>query len=831
MNRFKLALRLLWRDGRSGELTILFCALIIAVSGSTTISLFTDRLQATMNRQAAEFLAADLVISSPQPITSDWLQRATEINLKQSQAIEFSSVLMENNELLLSSVKAVTHLYPLRGHLKISDSDDTHQKVVQHSPLVGQVWVEQRVLSALKLKLGDSLTIGDKLLNISQILTYEPDKQGDFYSLSPRVLMNEADLAATRIIQPGSRVRYFYQFSGEARTILQFKQYVKPYLNPSQRLVDIHEDRPEIGNALTRAERYLGLSSTVVILIAGVAIAMATRRYSERHFDSAAILRCLGCRQYDILGLFIWQFLLLGMIASSIGCVIGWISQKGLFYLLQKLLPAEVVAPSELALLIGWLTGLIILFGFALPPLLRLKKVSALRVLRRDLEPLPSSAWLVYGLALSLIGGLIGLYTQNWQMTTIIIGGSCIALFIIGSLIYFSLQSIRKLLPYLILSKRFALQSLLSQLPATISQILAFSLTLTAMILTLTVRNDLLIDWQKQLPIDTANHFVLNIFPNQLTDFQTDLKHYRIPSNRLYPMVSGRLVAVNGEPIQQRVIAGSEGDNATRRDLSLTWSATIPPDNKIVEGEWWSVTAPPKNAVSIEMKLANSLRLQIGDQLTFSIGNQTIQAFINNIRSLEWDTMRPNFFVIFSPESLNSFPNTYLTSFYLPTTDKQTLNLLVKKYPNITVLEVDLILMQLKSILAQLTAAINYILYFAVIAGFTVLFAAVYASLDQRIYQGALMRTLGASTALLHKIHLIEFLLLGFISGLLAVIMSQLFIFTLYHIVLELDYQFNWRLCLITPLISSLFVTLIGFLGVYNVVKQSPLLILRQSGI
>ncbi|MEY4768267.1 MAG: hypothetical protein RL637_906, partial [Pseudomonadota bacterium] len=248
-------------------------------------------------------------------------------------------------------------------------------------------------------------------------------------------------------------------------------------------------------------------------------------------------------------------------------------------------------------------------------------------------------------------------------------------------------------------------------------------------------------------------------------------------------------------------------------------------------GEWWSVTAPPKNAVSIEMKLANSLRLQIGDQLTFSIGNQTIQAFINNIRSLEWDTMRPNFFVIFSPESLNSFPNTYLTSFYLPTTDKQTLNLLVKKYPNITVLEVDLILTQLKSILAQLTAAINYILYFAVIAGFTVLFAAVYASLDQRIYQGALMRTLGASTALLHKIHLIEFLLLGFISGLLAVIMSQLFIFTLYHIVLELDYQFNWRLCLITPLISSLFVTLIGFLGVYNVVKQSPLLILRQSGI
>lgn len=827
MKRFSLALRLLWRDGRSGELTILLCALVIAVSCSTAISLFSDRLQRTMNNQAAEFLAADLVISSHAPLSSAWLNQAPQ--LKQSQAVEFPSVLIEHDELLLASVKAVSALYPLRGHLKISGNDYSSEKISTQPPPAGQVWIEKRILSALHLKLGDSLTVGEKALIVSQILTYEPDKRGDFFSMSPRVLINQADLAATKAIQPGSRVHYFYQFSGEEKPLAQFKKIIKPQLNPSQRLVDIHEDRPEVGDALSRAERYLGLSSIVVILISGVAIAMATRRYSERHFNTAAILRCLGCKQREILWLFSCQFLALGIAASSVGCGLGWLAQQGLFYLLRALLPTQVASPSLFAVLFGFSTGLAILLGFALPPLLRLKKVSALRVLRRDLEPLPTSAWLVYGLALSLIAVLIWRYTNDLKMTATIIGGSLLSLLVMGGLLYLLLIQARKLLPKLNLTWRFGLQALLRNPQTSVSQILAFSITLVAMMLSFTVRTDLLNDWQLQLPANAPNHFAMNIFPSQLNDFAEDLKQQHIAGNQLYPVISGRLVAINKIAVQQIVSKESQGERATRRDLSLTWSATLPNDNKIVAGNWWNPETAPKNLVSVEEKLAQNLKIKVGDALTFTVGSQQFNATVSNLRSLRWDTMRPNFYMIFSPKTLDDFPSTYLTSFYLAKNQKNSLNVLVKTYPNITVLEVDLILAELKMILTQLTSAVNYVLYFALLAGFTVLFAAVYASLDQRIYEGALMRTLGANRALLRKTHLIEFSLLGFISGVLAVIISQALVFALYHWVLIMDYRPNFLLCGLTPLIGTVFVTLAGYLGVRGVANKSPMVILRQQ--
>lgn len=822
MTNIRLALRLLWRDGRSGELTILLFALVIAVSCSTAISVFSDRLQRTMTSQAAEFLAADLVIASPAPLTAELI--ATAQALKQSQSVEFPSVLMEGEELLLASIKAVSADYPLRGQLKISDSNS--EKISTTPPPAGQAWVDKRVLSALHLKLGDTLTVGEQALTISQILTYEPDKQGDFFSMSPRVLINKADLAATNAIQAGSRVHYAYQFSGDEQSLAAFKRHIKPLLNPSQRIIDIHEDRPEIGNALSRAERYLGLSSIVVILISGVAIAMATRRYSERHFNTAAILRCLGCKQREILWLFSGQFLVLGLAASSIGCGIGWLAQQGLFYLLRDLLPVQLASPSLFALLFGLVIGMAILLGFALPPLLRLKKVSALRVLRRDLEPLPVSAWLVYGLALSLIAVLIWQYTNDVKMTVTIIGGSVLALLVMGGVLYLLLIQARKLLPKLGLTWRFGLQALVRNPQTSVSQILAFSITLVAMMLSFTVRTDLLNDWQMQLPDNAPNHFAMNIFPAQLADFSRDLSQKQIAANQLYPVISGRLVAINDVAVQQIVSKESEGERATRRDLSLTWAATPPNDNKLVAGSWWDTNAE-KNLVSVEEKLAKNLGIKVGDSLGFTVGSQQFAATVSNIRSLRWDTMKPNFYMIFSPNTLNDFPSTYLTSFYLAPEQKNSLNELVKTYPNITVLEVDLILAQLKLILSQLTSAVNYVLYFALLSGFTVLFAAVYASLDQRIYEGALMRTLGANRALLRKTHCIEFALLGLMAGLLAVFISQALVFSLYHWVLKMDYQPNLLICGLTPIIGTFFVMLAGYFGVREVANKSPMVILR----
>ncbi|WAK02213.1 ABC transporter permease [Methylobacter sp. YRD-M1] len=826
MNRFTLALRLLWRDSRSGELTILVLALIIAVTSSTAISLFADRLQRTMTVQAADFLAADLVISSTAPIPDLWLAKANQLKLIQAQTVEFSSVLMENDELLLAGVKSVSALYPLRGHLKTTTSDYLDETSVDKGPDPSTAWVDKRVLSALKLKLGDPLTVGEKKLAVSRIITYEPDKRGDFYSFSPRVMINQQDLEATGVIQPGSHVHYFFQFSGDSKSLAAFNRWVKPQLNPSQRLMDIHEDRPELGSALERAERYLGLSSIVVILIAGVAIAMATRRYTERHFNTTAILRCLGCRQREILWLYSCQFVVLGLLASAIGCLLGWFAQEALFHLLRNLLPAQVANPGLLAVFFGFITGMVILLGFALPPILRLKQVSALRVLRRDLEPLPSSAWLIYGLAVCLMSVLIWRYTDDIKMTAVIIGVGLLALLLLGLLVYGLLIMSRRLLPHMSLIWRFGLQGLFRNSRGSVSQILAFSMTLVAMVLSFTVRTDLLDNWHKQLPEHAPNHFALNIFPDQQQTFQKELEQQQIVGSRFYPVVRGRLVEINQTPVQQIVSKDTQGEGATHRELSLTWSKDLPEDNKITAGHWWQ--SDRAGLVSVEQKLAKSLKIKVGDKLTFTVGSEQFEATVSSLRDLQWDTMKPNFYMIFSPGTLENYPSTFITSFYLPESRKNFLNELIKKFPSTTLLEVDLILQQFKTILTQLTAAINYLLYFALLAGFTVLFAAVYSTLDDRIYDGALMRTLGANRAFLRKTHLIEFTLLGLISGLLAVLISEIILYTLYTQVMHMEYMPNIYLWVVLPLIGALFVGLAGYWGVRDVVNKSPLLVLRE---
>ncbi len=826
MNQFTLALRLLFRDGRSGELTILVLALIIAVTSSSSISLFADRLHRTMSTQAAEFLAADLVITSHELIPDPWLAQATDDTLERARTAEFSSVLIENDEFLLASVKAVSTLYPLRGYLKTLNTNNYDDETVRHhGPVPGEAWVDQRVLSALKLKIGDPLVVGEKQLQISQVITYEPDKRGDLYSFSPRVMINDSDLEATQVLKPGSHVHYFFQFSGSASALKQFNQWVKPQLNASQRLMDIHEDRPELGNALSRAERYLGLSSIVVIVIAGVAIAMSTRRYSERHFNATAILRCLGSKQSDILRLYLCQFLVLGILASAVGTLLGWFAQEILFHLLRDLLPANVASPSHMAIALGFLTGIAILLGFALPPLLRLKKVSPLRVLRRDLEPLPVSAWLVYTLAMSLVAYLVWSYTQDFKLTATIIAGGFFSTVISGLAIYALLIQLRKLLPKMNFTLRFGVQSMIRTPKASVSQILAFSITVLAMILSFTVRTDLLDDWRKQLPENAPNHFVLNLFSDQTSSFKQTLAQHNISKVQFHPVVRGRLVRINGIAVQQIVSKDSQGERATHRDLSLTWAEDFPEDNKTIAGDW---DTTEKGQVSIEEKLAKSLKVGIGDKLTFTIGSQQMHATISHIRSVRWDTMKPNFYMIFTPGTLSGYATTYITSFYLPDESKKLLNTLAKNYPGITILEVDLVLKQFKMILTQLTEAINYLLYFALLAGFTVLFAAVYSTLDSRIYEGTLMRTLGASRKLLRKAHLIEFSLLGLISGYIAVITSELLLFVLYTYVLHLEYQLNWLLWIIIPLISTVCIAMAGYFGVRDVVNKSPMLVLRE---
>jgi putative ABC transport system permease protein len=825
MNYVSLALKLLWRDIRSGEINILVLALMIAVTSSTSISLFGDRLHRTMATQAAEFLAADLVIASPTEIATEWQKKASELGLTDARTTEFSTVLIENDELLLSGVKAVSARYPLRGQLKTTTSDYQQETRQSNGPNSGTAWVDSRILSALKLTLGDHLTVGEKTLKITQIITYEPDKRGDLYSLSPRVMIHQDDLNATQVLQPGSHVHYFFQFKGTEEALKRFSSWVKPQLNASQRLMDIHEDRPELGSALNRAERYLGISSIIVILIAGTAIAISTNRYSERHFNATAIIRCLGCKQSEIVRLYLYQFLALGILTCSLGVFFGGLAQEMLFILLRDLLPQSIADPSWIAVLIGFMSGMSILIGFALPPLLRLKAVSPLRVLRRNLSPMPSQGWLVYGLALLLVAGLIWRYTLDFKLTAVILGGGLIVVTIAALIVHGLLWPCQKILPSLALPYRLALDSLLRHRQTTATQILAFSLTLMAMLISFSVRNDLISDWQQQLPEQAPNHFVLNVFPDQVDALTTMLQDKNIVSSTFYPVVRGRLVAINQIPVQQVVSKESQGERATHRDLSLTWTSVLPADNQTVAGDWH----PERNGeVSIEQKLAQNLNVNIGDELTFTVGSQQLSVKVSHIRSLRWDTMKPNFYMIFSGETLKPFPTTYIASFYLPEQHKNYLNELVKRFPSITILEVDLILKQFQSILKQLTQAVHYLLYFALLAGFTVLFASVYASLDTRIYEATLMRTLGARKALLQRSQVTEFALLGLFSGLLAVGMSETILFVLYRYVLHMNFNLNGVIILIIPVASMIGIGLIGHYSLRKVNNQAAMDVLRD---
>jgi putative ABC transport system permease protein len=446
--------------------------------------------------------------------------------------------------------------------------------------------------------------------------------------------------------------------------------------------------------------------------------------------------------------------------------------------------------------------------------------------MRLEATPLTYSAWLVYSLAITIISVLLWRYTQDLKLTLTAIGAGLLVIILFGFGIYFLLSLSRHCLPKLSITWRFGLQGIIRHPQASASQIIAFSTTLVAMLVSYTVSTDLLADWKAQLPDKAPNHFALNIFPAQRASFEQDLKNLKIPDSHMYPVVRGRLTHINGTPVQQIVSKESQGERATHRDLSLTWSTTLPEANKITSGKWW--TANKKNQLSIEQKLAKSLKVNVGDRLNFTVGSEQFSAVIANIRALNWDTMKPNFYMIFSPDTLENYATTYITSFYLPQAKKNDLNFLVKKYPGLTILEVDIILKQIKNILAQLTQTIHFVLLFALFAGFTVLLAAIYATLDRRIYDGALLRSLGANRRLLILSQIIEFSSLGFISGMLAVIISEILTWILYTMILNMDFAPNYLYWFMIPLSAAMFIGIVGYWGVRNVPNKSPMLVLRD---
>jgi putative ABC transport system permease protein len=824
-----LSLRMLIRDWRAGELRLFAIALVIAVGAMTAVGFFNDRLQRGLANRSAELLGADLVLQSPEPLPRAWLDQAVARSLKTAATVDFSSVVLREENLQLTAVRAVAPGFPVRGAVRTAPALYQPDAITVHIPAAGTAWVEARLMHALGLAIGDRIEIGAAAFKVTRVLTYEPGRGGNFFAFAPRALINADDVARTQVIQPGSRVTYALGVAGDETAVRGYRDWLAPQLSPSQRFLGPREGRTGIGRAVERIDRYVGLTGLLAVILAGVAIAIAARRYSARRYDTSAMLRCLGCTQRDIQQIYLPQLFLLGLVASAAGCALGFVVQEAIHSMVRSLFPVQLPAPRLTPIAYGMFTGLLVLGGFAVAPVLRLKDVAPLRVLRRELAPLPTSAWVVVGSAAAAMLVLLWDYTGSALLLASVIAGIAVVTALLGALAWALLRLGRRWRQRGGAAWRFGLNNLVRRTQSSIGQILAFGLTLMAMAVIALVRTDLLATWQQQLPADAPNHFAFNVLPAEVPAMERFFRAHAIPAQALYPMVRGRLTEINGEPVRRATTKEDDDSNAAvQRDLNLTWSERLPPDNRIVRGEWWDAAKDDTLRVSVEEMLAQRLGIGLGDRLRFVIGGAVRDARVTSLRKVQWDSFHPNFFMIFEPGALEDFPATYITSFHLTGSQKPLLVTLLRQFPSTTVLELDQFLQQVRTIVEQASLAVELVLLFVFAAGMAVLYAALAASLDERLHEGALLRAFGASRRQLRAAQIAEFALLGFLAGIVAAVGTELITLVVYTRVLELDYSIKWQVWVITPLAGALVIGIAGYIGTRRVLKQSPLRVLRE---
>jgi len=828
MNVLRFSLRALRRDWRAGELKVLAAALVIAVGSITSVGFFTDRVRQAMSTQAAELLAADRVIVSTRPAPATWEQEAAQLHVRTARLANFPSVVLVDDRPQLVDVKAVSDGYPLRGQLRITDRPYGPEQAVTGIPAPGTVWIDSRLAGLLDRTIGDRLQLGYQQFRIGQILAYEPDRGGDLLAFAPRLLMNDADLNRTGLLGPGSRVSHRLLLAGSPKALATLAGRLATQLLEGERIVDVRDARPELKLALDRAEKFLGLAALVSVVLAGVAVATAARRYSARHLDGAAVMRALGADQQFLVRLHLLKMLWLGLAASAIGCAVGIAAQEVLAQLQAGLFATALPAPSLVPVGIGITTGLVLLVGFALPAILHLRTVPPARVLRHDLGPLPVSAWTVYGLALTAVTGMLLWQAADVKLTMLVLAGAGVTLAVLALVATGLVRLLNRLRGQVGIAWRYGLANIARRARSSVAQILAFGLGIMVLLLLSIVRADLLQAWKDQLPVDAPNRFLINVQPAQVTPLRKFLEDHALRGAQLYPMVRARLVAINGRPVSAVDYADDRAKRLVEREFNMSWAERPQSDNKIVAGRWWTDGTRGAAEVSLEKGLAERLRLKLGDVLRWRIADRELSLTITSLRSVEWDSFRANFFVVTPPGVLEDYPATYMTSFYLPASDHDTLAKLVRAFPNVTVIDVEAIMTRVRSIMDRVNLSVEYVFLFTLFAGLTVLYSAIQSTQDERLYESALLRTLGASRAHVMKGLLAEFGALGLLAGLLAAFAASLAGLVLARQVFELHYLVNPWLWVAGLLGGALGVGLFGMLGARFVLNRPPLQSLRE---
>jgi len=840
VNLLRLSLNLLSRDWRAGEWRVLLIALVLAVGSIATVGLFADRVRLALQQEATSLIGADLRISSTRPLPKEYRDAAQQRGLRVIGSDAFPSMVAGKNENLLADIMSVEQGYPLRGKIII---DDGAQHVIKNEnstiPARGTLWADERLMQRLGLQLGDEVGVGELHLRVAARVVRFVDQSVGFASFAPRVILNAADLPATGLVQEGSRIGYRLVVAGDAKQVADLRAWLQEAgrMGVGEKLEDVRDARPEIRTALERAEHFLGLAALTAVVLAGVALALAARHFISRHLDACAMMRCLGANQSQVLRIFLYQFLLLGACAVLLGELLGYMSQAALVESIASMRDAGLPPPGWTPMWQAATSGMALLLGFAFLPLWQLKSVSPLRVIRRELGAPKAGTGLLYASGGAVLCGLFLWQAGSLKLGLTVLAGLLAGLLLFGLLAWILVRALAKFGSH-------ALSNLARHSRGNAVQIVALSLGGMALLLLTFVRADLMDSWRSRLPPDAPNRFIVNIQPDQRAAVLDFFAKQKLSPPELFPMVRGRLVAINQRPVSGDDYPDPRARGLVERETNLSWLDHLPKGNELVQGEWWlrkgdaaGIGHPPASPLrgegtlgqlSVEEGIAKTLGINMGDTLTYDVAGNRFSAKVVNLRKVQWDSMQVNFFVVAAPGMLEDFPASYITSFHLPPGQAQSANALIKKFPNLLLIDTEAMIEQVRHIMDQISQTMSAVFMFTLLSGVAVLYAALLATQDERIHEAAILRTLGADSRYLRRLHLSEFAVLGLLSGLFSAAGAVLLGWVLARFVLDIPYQTGIAIWLIGGLGGMSVVMLAGWLGTRRLIMLPPLAILRE---
>lgn len=830
MSGLRFGLRTLWRDSRTGELGVLLAAIVVAVTAMTAVGFFTDRVGSAIRTQASAVLAGDLELSSTDPIPADYLSEARSRGLDAVQYMTFPTMALAGESNSLALIKAVSDGYPLRGELLVSPQMFGAAVRADGIPPPGEAWAEPGLLARLDVDVGATLVVGESSVTVTRVLDYQPGQGvGGFAQLAAGLMVNNIDIPAFDVIRPGSRITYRQLYAGDADIVDAWRASLKPRLSKGVRMRGLEDAGEQITAAIDRAQRFLTLASLITVILAAVATAMAARRYALRHLDTIALMKSLGATQGFVLVSTLSQLGLVIVLTAAVGTALGYGAQQVLVVLGAGLLRVDLPPASWFAGALGLLTAATITVGFALPHLLQLKDTPPMRVLRRDLPPPRLGTGLSYGIAIAALLFMIGAIVRDLLMLGLIAGGLILVTLIAvagGWLLVITFTRFRGAAG---VAWRYGLANISRRGSESVVQIVAFALSLMVLLLLTLVRSDLLNEWQRTVPEDAPNYFLINIEPEEWPGIRDFFVRETGAAPEFLPFLRGRVTRVKGRTIDEYDFPSPRGKNFAQREGNLTWRNELPDTNEVRDGQWWSAANPGEIEASIEVGIARDLGIGVGDTIGFNIGGEDVDARVTSLRFVEWDSMRPNFFVMLSPGLTEELPQTYIASVFIPPEQRRMLSGFIREFPSVTLLDLEVILRQVRMIIDRASLAVQYVFLFTLLAGITVLLAAIQVTKDERRFESAILHTLGAGRRKIMQGLAVEFTALGTLAGLLAAFGATAVGWVVAEQAFELDYGLNPWVWLAGCLAGAVVVGVCGTLATRGAVNEPPVAVLREG--